>query len=222
MRLAPVAITAMILLTPLSGCISLDPVGVPDRLLDPASGNGWVPDPSLSSGPDGGLLSKRASVGYQDPAEEGPGYPGVLIVQSFRGLLSPDREALRDQIGELLRQEAEDQGLEVEDRGATGQRNLANGALSFYIVINATGTADSLTFTNEATVKGLGEVFRCTGGATVAVKAFAQVDSRSSIGGIPTSRDYQPRTWSEVVQDPFGSIEGFQGSRGLVHNLVCP
>lgn len=222
MRLAPVAMLALIVLTPLSGCISVEPVGIPDRLLDEASGNGWVPDQALTTEPDGGLLSKQASLGYQDEADSGPGYPGVLIVQSFRGLLSPDRQALRDQIGDLLREEARDQGLEVEDAGVAGQRRLSNGALSFYIVINATGTADSLTFTNEATVKGLGEVFRCTGGATVAVKGFAQVDSRSSIGGIPTSQDYEPRTWSEIVQDPFGTIEGFQGSRGLVHNLVCP
>lgn len=222
MRLASVALLALVVLTPLSGCISLDPVRVPDRLLDEASGNGWQPDGSLTTSPDGGFLSKQASVGYRDEAESGPGYPGVLIVQSFRGLLSPDREALRDQIAELLREEAQDQGLEVQGQGTTGRRNLANGALSFYIVINATGTADSLTFTNEATVKGLGEVFRCTGGATVVVKGFAQVDSRSSIGGIQTSRDYEPRTWSEIVQDPFGTIEGFQGSGGLVHNLVCP
>ncbi len=222
MRLAPVAMVALILLVPLSGCVSLDPVRVPDRLLDDASGNGWTQDDGLTAEPDGGVLSKQAAIGYRDEAESGPGYPGVLIVQSFRGLLSPDREALRDEIGALLREEARDQGLEVQGEGMGGQRRVAGGALSFYIVINATGTADSLTFTNQATVKGVGEVFRCTGGATVVVKGFAQVDSRSSIGGIETSRDYEPRTWSEIVQDPFGTIEGFQGSRGLIHNLVCP
>ncbi|MDX1611794.1 MAG: hypothetical protein R3185_05455 [Candidatus Thermoplasmatota archaeon] len=53
------------------------------------------------------------------------------------------------------------------------------------------------------------------------VKAFAQVDQASRIGGIETSREVDRTTWREIAQDPWGEIEGMQGTRGLVYNVAC-
>lgn len=207
---------------PLSGCVSLEPAHIPDELLDDEAGNGWEEDASERQGPDGGPFSKMAVRVYKDQAENARGYPGVLLVQSVKGTLSPDRGTLRDELASRLREEASSQGLEVEEGETRGERRLAGGATSFYVLLNATGTSESFLFSGDAEVRGIGEVFRCTGGATVLVKGFAQVDQASSIGGVQTSRNYEPDTWREMVRDPQGTIQGFQGTRGLIYNIACP
>lgn len=206
----------------LSGCVSLDAAHVPDRFLEPQADNGWRPDGERTTGVEGGPFSKHATHAYRDDGGSGQGYRGVLSVVSLKGVLSPDREALRERLGEALREEAQEQGLSLEGDGTEGARTLANGARSLFVVVDATAHEEGSIFTSDSTVKVIGEVFRCTGGATVVVSGSAQIDRASSIGGVTTSRNTNPATWSEIVQDPFGSIEGYTGSRGLIHNIACP
>lgn len=217
-RLGLAAVLIACLLT--AGCVSLAPSEVPDSSLDASTGNGWRYDPANSSDVSGGLFSKRAVNAYIDRAEDDQGHPGRLTVLSLRGLLSPDREELRDRVNESLRENAQRNGLELSSKTHEGQRDLANGARSFFITFNATAESEDSVFASDADVRILGEVFRCTGGATVVVTGSAQVSESESVGGVQTSGETDPKTWAEIVRDPQGTIGGFRG-QGLVYTLAC-
>lgn len=217
-RLGLIAALAASLL--LAGCVSLSPARIPDGQLDGGTGNGWEADPANSTEVSGGFFSKQARQAYLDPAEEGAGHPGRLTVLSLRGLLSPDREELRDRVKTKLRENAEANGLELSSQTEEGERTLANGARSFYLTFNATAEAQGSVFASDARVNIVGEVFQCTGGATVVVTGSAQVSESESVGGFQTSEEYDPKTWTEIVRDPRGSIGGFRG-QGLIYNIAC-
>lgn len=208
----------MLLVTP--GCVSLSPAVVPSSHLDVRADNGWVRNTEDSTGVEGGWFSKQAVKTYEDEATDGRGYKGFLQVVSLRGMLSPDREEIKERVQERLRQNAEDKGLTLDRQVREGDRQLANGATSFYVVFNATSEDDSGFFPGNAELKIIGEVFRCTGGATVVVSGSAQISSARQYGPIE-DRDYKPRTWAEIVRDPSGTIGGFSGSDGLIYNIAC-
>lgn len=196
---------------------------MPDRLLDDQAGNGWIHDPGRSAPTEGGMFSKQATNAYRDDAEDGRGYQGFLTLLSVRGMLSPDREELREDLKQALREDVQSKGLELGTQLDEGERTLATGARSFYLVFNATARGESQFFSDEATIKVIGEVFRCTGDATVVVTGQAQIDERRStnIGGIQTERNVDPRTWAEIVRDPSGTVDGHSGSSGLIYNIEC-
>lgn len=203
------------------GCVSLTPARVPAASLDPGAGNGWNYDAPNSSSVEGGYFSKRAVNAYLDLAEEGQGHPGRLTVLSVRGLLSPDREELRERVEQRLRENAEQSGLELSSQTHEGQRSLANGARSYYLTFNGTARSESSVFETNAQVRIVGEVFRCTGGPTVVVTGSAQVSETESVGGVQTSEEVDPQTWAEIVRDPPGTIDGFRG-QGLTYSIECP
>lgn len=215
-RLALVVLAALLT----AGCVSLSPATIPAASLDEGAGNGWRLDGANSTGADGGLFSKQAVKAYLDPADEGRGHPGRVTVLSMRQLLSPDREELRDRVEERLRSNARERGLELSSQTREGQRDLANGARSYYLTFNATAESQSSVFASDARVRVLGEVFRCTGGATVVVTGSAQVSESESVGGVQTSEETDPQTWAEIVRDPRGTIGGFRG-HGLVYGIAC-
>lgn len=212
--------TAVVACLLTAGCVNLAPAEIPASSLDQGSGNGWEYDAANSSDVGGGLFSKRAVNAYIDRAEEGQGHPGRLTVLSLRSLLSPDREELRDRVEENLRENARQNGLELTSQTREGQRDLRNGARSFYLTFNATARSESSVFANDAQVRIIGEVFRCTGGATVVITGSAQVSESESVGGVQTSEEVDPKTWAEIVRDPFGTIGGFRG-QGLIYNIAC-
>jgi hypothetical protein len=203
-----------------AGCVSLTPAGVPVQALDDGSNNGWEADPANSTGVSGGWTQKQAVNAYLDDADDDRGHPGRMSVHSLRTLLSPDREELRDRVRTQLRENAENNGLELESQTSEGQRELANGARSYYVGFNATAQTEGSVFASDAEVRILGEVFRCTGGATVVVTGSAQVSESESVGGVQTSEDRDPRTWAEIVRDPQGTIDGHRG-QGLVYRIAC-
>lgn len=208
----------------LTGCVSLTAAHLPSSVLDVRTGNGWVRNMTGDGwrGPSGGWFQKQAVRSYTDDASDDRGFKGFLQITSIRGVLSPNREELQDRVEKRLKADARSKGLELSEKTFEGTRRLANGALSFYLTFNATQTEQSGPFGEDAgTINIIGEVFRCTGGATVIVTGSAQVEGRSSVGGIQTSYEYEPRTWKEIVQDPQGTIGGFQGSKGLIYNIAC-
>lgn len=223
LRPARSGILAALLLTSVltAGCVSLTPATLPNRVLDTQAGNGWVADPVNSTGVEGGFFDKQAVEAFRDPADDDEGFPGFVNVVSIRALLSPDRQELRERVESRLKEDARAKGLQLEGQTQEGNRRLANGAQSFYVVFNATSETSNGPFGANREVKILGEVFRCTGGATVVVTGSAQTEGTRSIGGFQTERTYEPQTWAEIVRDPGGTIEGFRGSRGLVYNVAC-
>ncbi len=212
----------LVALATLAGCVGLTPAAVPNAVLDVGSGNGWTRDDPNTSGVEGGFLTKQATNAYVfDPVSDDR-FPGTLRVVSIATLLSPDREELLDRLEQQLVQQAGEQGLELEDQIMRGERQLSSGAQSFFVTFNGTARAGGSLFASDSTVKVIGEVFRCTGGPTVVATGSAQVEGTRSVGGITTERQYDTRTWSDVVEDPQGTVEGFRGSAGLIHNVECP
>lgn len=217
-RLGLLGVVVVALVT--AGCVSLSPAEIPQNVLDAGTGNGWEHDAANSTDIEGDLFSKRALTSYLDTADDDRGFQGRLSVHSLRGLLSPDREELRDRVEEALRDSAAEKGLELHSKTNEGQRDLANGARSFFLTFNATAEAQDSMFASNAEVRIIGEVFRCTSGATVVVTGSAQVSESRSFGGFPTGEDVDPQTWAEIVRDPRGTIDGFRG-QGLVYNIAC-
>jgi hypothetical protein len=213
---------ALVALVATVGCIGLTPAEIPGAALDPGQGNGWARDTANSTDVSGGLLQKQATRAYRDPAVGDEGFPGDLKVVSIGTLLSPDRQELRERVRGQLEDNARRQGLELDEQVSEGQRRVADGALSFYVVFNATATDEEGLFGSGMRVKYLGEVFRCTGGPTVVATGAAQVEGTRTVGGVETERRYDPQTWAEIVRGPNGSIEGYTGSGGLVDRIGCP
>lgn len=214
-------VTAAVLLVSTSGCVGLTPAEVPGSALDVGSGNGWTRNDDGFEEVSGGVLQKQAQRAYHDRAVDDEGFPGNLTVISIATLLSPDREDLKDRVREQLAEQARQSGLELDDQVREGQRRVADGALSFFIVFNGTATEGDGLYTEGMRVKILGEVFRCTGGPTVVATGSAQVEGTEQIGDVQTDRRYDPETWAEIVRDPEGTIEGFTGA-GLVYRIACP
>lgn len=204
-----------------AGCVGLTPAVVPSANLDVGTGNAWTRDLSNSTGVEGGFFTKQAVNAYEHDPVGDDSYPGVLYVLSIATLLSPDRGELLDRLEEQLVAQTEDQGLELDYRLMEGERQLGNGAQSFFLAFNATAREDGF-FASDSTVKVIGEVFRCTGGPTVIATGSAQVETTRSISGITTEHRYDPGTWEDIVMDPQGSIEGFRGQQGLIYNIACP
>lgn len=217
-RLRLLALLALVALT--AGCVSLTPAEVPVSALDEGSNNGWERDPANATEVHGGWTQKQAVRSYLDEADDDRGHPGRMSVTSIRTLLSPDREELRDRVREHLRENARQNGLELEEQENEGERDLGNGARSFFVTFNATAEERGSVFASNAEVRILGEVFRCTGDATVIVTGSAQISEAQSVGGVPTGEDRDPRTWAEIVRDPRGTIDGHRG-QGLVHQIEC-
>lgn len=212
---------ALVTLTLTVGCVGLTPAEVPGSSLDVGSSNGWTRDTANWTEVSGGYFQKQATRAYQDRAVGDEGYPGTLQVLSLATLLSPDREDLRERVREQLREAAERQGLEIDEQVQEGERRVADGALSFFVVFNGTATQRDSVFSQNERVKILGEVFRCTGGPTVVVSGSAQVEGTRQIGGVQTEHRFDPQTWAEIVADPDGTIEGYNGE-GLVYSVACP
>lgn len=203
------------------GCVGLTPAVVPSANLDVGTGNAWTRDVANSTGVEGGFFTKQAVNAYEHDPVGDDSYPGTLRVLSIATLLSPDRGELLDQLEKQLIEQTEEQGLDLDYRLMEGERQLGSGAQSLFIAFNATAREDGV-FASDATVKVIGEVFRCTGGPTVIATGTAQVESTRAIGGITTEHRYDPGTWEDIVMDPQGSIEGFRGQEGLIYNIRCP
>lgn len=214
-------VAGMVLLVATTGCVGLTPAEVPSSALDVGSGNGWTRNDDGFREVSGSWMQKQAQRAYHDPAVDDEGFPGNLTVISIATLLSPDREDLKDQVREQLREDAREKGLELDDQVREGQRRVADGALSFFIVFNGTATDEDGLYTADMEVKILGEVFRCTGGPTVVAVGSAQVEGTERLGDFQTDRRWDPQTWEEIVADPEGTIEGYTGA-GLVYRIACP
>lgn len=204
-----------------AGCVGLTPAVVPGENLDVGTGNAWTRNLANSTGVEGGFFTKQAVNAYEHDPVGDDSYPGALYVLSIATLLSPDRGELLDKLEEQLVAQTEEQGLELDYRLMEGERQLGNGAQSFFLAFNATAREDGF-FASDATVKIIGEVFRCTGGPTVIATGSAQVETTRSISGITTEHRYDPGTWEDIVMDPQGSVEGFRGQQGLIYNIACP
>jgi hypothetical protein len=204
-----------------SGCLDLTPAKVPDRLLQGSGGNGWVRNATASqkepTSAQGGLLKTQAFV-YEDRQSS---YSGSLTITTLRTLVRPSEDSLRSTVQDRIRQEAQAKGLRITAGPTTGTRAVAAAGESFWFLYN--GTVQSAGFFSQSQdVKIFGEVFQCGSQKTevVTVGLAATTDVRS-IGGVVIPSDPDLSTWSEIVQSPKGSVEGYRGSEGLAYNVAC-
>jgi hypothetical protein len=202
-----------------AGCLSLRVAYVPDSLLT----NGWAKDgadsQSSPTSQSGGFV-KTQSLVYQDTAPS-KGYKGSLTVTTLRALTRPSEDKLRSMIEDRVREQTEAKGVTTQAGGEQGTRSVSSGATAYWFVFN--GTVSSGTFfSSSAQVKVFGEVFQCpTGGADVFTVGLAQTTDVQSIGGVPIASNPDYTTWSQIVQDPDGRVEGYAGSDGLAFGVHC-
>ena len=213
---------ALVAAAALSGCLALEPARVPEAAL---AGAGWRADAAHSDAAPSSTAFGTTSVqklAYRDDAADGRGYPGHLLVYTFRSLVTPSEEKLRDEVQEQVRAAVQAQGVRLDAEASRSTRAVASGATSFYFVYNGTVTQESGVFTRDARVKVLGEVFPCRAERTsVVAVGLAQVTSTRSLGGVAFPANSDPATWRELVADPAGTIEGHRGGNGLVHAIAC-
>lgn len=205
-----------------AGCIDLVAARVPDRLLEGAGGNGWEKNFTASqrepTSEQNGLV-KTQSLVYQD--RQDPAYAGSLTVTTLRTLLAPNEDKLRATVQDRIAAEASAKGIRLQGGPETGSRRVATGATSSWFVYNGT-VATSGFFAQSAQVKVFGEIFRCDAQKTeVVATGLASTTDVRTIGGIPIPSDPDYGTWSEIVGDPRGSVEGYRGSDGLAYNVAC-
>lgn len=216
------ALVVLVALTALAGCLDLTAARVPDRLLEGSGGNGWARNASASQkAPVGGSTEKTQTLVYED-AHPSPGYPGTLTVTTLRTLLSPSRDKVIDIVQQRIHDDATAKGITLQGDATRGTRTLANKGESSFFVYRGNVSTQGF-FSRDAQVKIFGEAWQCPGGKTVvATVGLAQVTDVKSVGGVILPGDtVDETTWSEMVADPRGSIDGQRGSDGLAYNVEC-
>lgn len=216
------ATLALVLLT--AGCVQFTASEIPENLLHGATGNGWIFD--RDDPPDGprtesfGLVQARTKV-YKDPGDTGDagngGYPASLSLVSFEVAFDePDREEITDRARDLVQEEAERLGVELERPPQEGERTVKSGDRAQYFLYDGQVDDDSSLFTRQADVKVAGVVWNCKegGGNTVVAVALAQVNERTQ-GVI---EDPDDTNWRELWRDarPGGDPDG-----GLIVHATC-
>lgn len=207
-----------------SGCVGIAaPARVPDELLGGRDGNGWALDAGESEqrpqGSGFGLVATQTLL-YEDPGD--PGYPASLSLTTIRTLLAPSTNELRERVRERVRERAQELGIRLDAEERQGSRVVATGDPSLWFLFRGTVEEAGELFTQDATVRILGEVWNCrASGNSVAAVGLAQIDSVTLVNGVPVRRQVDETNWRELVQDPAGSIEGVAGIKGLLYNVAC-
>lgn len=165
-----------------------------------------------------GIGLKRVTLVYEydDSRFNGP-YPAAFLVTSLKILGGASRQELFEELDETLQDVLENQNVELdEDSRVEGERVLAQGQQSIYFTYEATAQGDGSLFDQDRRIRILGEVFNDQrSDLTVLLIGLAQITGPSFLTGQENNTN-----WEKIVEDPEGTIEGYDGDAGLAYHVV--
>jgi hypothetical protein len=221
MKGATVLAMAVLAALLLPGCLEPFQVRVPDGIL--AQAPGWVVTPN---GVVGGTLGpKFRETRYtldRDPDAAAP-FSGTLQVFSIRSVSRLDSSELLDTARGLVEDGAIEQNIVLAQGEVSGKRTLASGVPTLWFAREGRTAQSGDLFEQDVGVRILGEVGHDGRSDTsLLVVAMAQV---SRTNQCPILVNCQPQetnlqTWSQMVGDGQGTVQGTKSQSGFIANLV--
>lgn len=174
--------------------------------------NGWVENPDKREHRDQMLgLEKWGSFTY----EENGIYPAYLTVTTIKTLVMTNEKGLQEQTQASI-EAAEENGIIIDDDSMViGERALKNEHKTTYIIYNGTKNSTDL----PEKIKIIGEVWNCgVSGTSVICIGVAQITNYAD-----GDTEVNTSIWGKIVSDKEGTFgtEGFQGTDGLIYNVIC-
>lgn len=161
---------------------------------------------------------------YRFRAGDGPPYPAVLQVFSFRELGRRSTESLLALTEATVDNATAREGITPDHSGdQEGTRTLANGLETHWFVREGTVTSTSTLFQQDVRVRIVGEVgYDGRSSSSVVAVGIAQVGIRQCTPIINTCSEEQAdlRSWISMVGDAEGSVRGAVTRYGLIDHLV--
>ena len=187
--------------------VSFKPAYIGDEFLV----GGWLESPVKRERGEGLLgLEKWSSYTY----EIDDVYPASVTVTTIKTIIMMNEDELREKTLEAINN-AEEQGILIENDSVVSWRVLKNGHKTTYMLYNGTNTS----FDPPEKIKVIGEVWNCgISGTSIIVIGIAQItDYANGKTEVDTSN------WEKIVSDKEGTfgISGYKNTDGLIYNIIC-
>jgi len=150
-------------------------------------------------------LEKWASYTYKN--NDGR-FPAYVTITSIKTLFMMNEDELRDQTLNTIKQASEQGIFTSEETKITGERVLANGHKTRYMVYDGNDTLGE-------TIKIVGETWNCgSSGTSIICIGFAQITNNS---------ETNTSLWTKIIRDKEGTfgLGDFKGEDGLIFNVKC-
>ena len=184
----------------------LTPAYVPDDFLD----DGWSENLlERDSGSSFFGLESWYSIVYKVDGL----YPASFTISSYKTLFMMNEDDLCDKTTEAI-VEASRHGILVDNSSElSGERFLKNGHKTMYILYDGNDTSKDPV----ECIKVIGEVWNCgVSGKSIICIGIAQVtDNLHNNTAVNTT------SWSKIVGDENGEINGFIDEYGLIYKVIC-
>jgi len=184
----------------------LTPAYVPDDFLD----DGWSENLlERDSGSSFFGLESWYSIVYKVDGL----HPASFTISSYKTLFMMNEDDLCDKTTEAI-VEASRHGILVDNSSElSGERFLKNGHKTMYILYDGNDTSKDPV----ECIKVIGEVWNCgVSGKSIICIGIAQVtDNLHNNTAVNTT------SWSKIVGDENGEINGFIDEYGLIYKVIC-
>ena len=199
----PIFTFLFVLLTILTGCISLKCPYIPDLVIN----EGWYENLSLrNTGTQFLGLEKWCSSVYQINGK----YPASLTVTTLKTLILTDEKELYKKTIQTIEDTFKDSMILNESTRIKGTRTVEKNHQTKYIIY------DGISIEKNEKMKIIGEVWNCgTSGISIICIGIAYITNNENPNVENTDN------WQKMVMDPSGNIENFVGEEGLINNVHC-
>jgi len=175
------------------GCLTLREAYVPDVALK----DGWIEDTEKEEEGSSFLGLEKWSIKVYEKNDV-----AWLTVTTLKTLFLEERGKLLERVESGIRKDCKDMGINVEEKGFKGSRELQNGHNSYFVIFNGSDGKNAY--------KVIGEVWSCSiSGISVMCVGMAKV---TELDGLIA--------WREIVSDPRGTIDSAKGN-GLIYSVKC-
>lgn len=179
---------------------------------DSILGDVWSEDINERQGNSNLLgLEKWASFTYKNNNDT---YPAYVTVTSMKTLFMMNENELLSKTIETINKASEAGVIIDENSENTGNRVLANGHKTFYIIYDGNDTSKN----PQEKIKIIGETWNCgISGTSVICIGFAQITDNAH-NNSETNLTY----WSKIIRDDVGTFGvDYQKNDGLIFNVKC-
>ncbi len=199
----PIIAFLIILLTILTGCISIKCPYIPDLIIN----EGWYENLSLrNTGTQFLGLEKWCSTVYQINGK----YPASLTVTTIKTLILIDEKELYKRIINTMENTFKDSIILNESTRIKGTRTLEKNHQTMYIIY------DGISTKKNEKIKIIGEVWNCgDAGISIICIGIAYITNNENPNVENTDN------WQKMVIDPSGNIGNSTGEEGLIYNINC-